>query len=93
MQTIAIETFSFDEFKKRYERIFPESEEWKLKEHLQFLFDNSIVGQKKQGRWEYVCSLPNLKMNIENEFRTHHALKYRLQLLESRPNQSSQEDD
>lgn len=60
----------------------------KKREYLAFLFDNSIIGQKKQGRWEYICSTPNLKMNIENDFRTHHALKYRLHLIESRPSQT-----
>ncbi|MBN2833630.1 MAG: hypothetical protein JXR48_01560 [Candidatus Delongbacteria bacterium] len=88
LQTIKVETFSYQDFVQKYILEFHNSSESKRREHIEFLFDNSIIGQKKQGRWEYVCSTPNLKMNIEQEFRTHHALKYRLHLIESRPNQS-----
>lgn len=88
LQTIQVETFSFSDFSNKYNNEFSDASEGQKREHLAFLFDNSIIGQKKQGRWEYVCSTPNLKMNIEQEFRTHHALKYRLHLIESRPNQS-----
>ncbi len=88
LQTIQVETFSYSDFSEKYDNEFPEPSEGKKREHLAFLFDNSIVGQKKQGHWEYVSSTPNLKMNAEKDFRTHHALKYRLHLLESRPNQS-----
>ncbi|HEY8096836.1 MAG TPA: hypothetical protein VIE65_12205 [Methylobacter sp.] len=76
---------------EKHAKVFANQDEWKAKEHLLFLFDNSIIGQKKQGRWEYLCSIPNLKMNVEKEFRTHHALKYRLHLTESRPGQGSQQ--
>lgn len=88
LQTIQVETFSYSDFSEKYDNEFPDFSEGKKREHLAFLFDNSIVGQKKQGRWEYVSSTPNLKMNAEKDFRTHHALKYRLHLLESRPNQN-----
>jgi len=88
LQTIQVETFTYSDFSEKYNNEFSESSEGKKREHLAFLFDNSIVGQKKQGRWEYISSTPNLKMNAEKDFRTHHALKYRLHLLESRPNQS-----
>lgn len=88
LQTIQIETFTYEDFSKKYELEFQHASEGKKREHLSFLFENSIVGQKKKGRWEYVSSTPNLKMNIEKNFRTHHALKYRLHLLESRPNQN-----
>lgn len=88
LQTIQVETFTFGDFSEKYEKEFPNSTEGDKREHLSFLFDNSIVGQKKQGRWEYLSSTPNLKMNMEKDFRTHHALKYRLHLIESRPNQS-----
>ncbi len=90
LQTIQVETFSFEEFEKKYKLEFPNSTEGDLRKHLNFLFDNSIIGQKKQGRWEYISSLPNLKMNIEKPFRTHQSLKYRLQLVESRPSQSEE---
>ena len=69
----------------KYKQAFPNSTNIDANKHLDFLFDNSIIGQKKQGRWEYLCSLPNLKMNIDKGFRTHQALKYRLQLVEGRP--------
>lgn len=88
LQTIQVETFSFEEFSKKYKIEFPDATEGDLRKHLNFLFDNSIIGQKKQGRWEYLSSLPNLKMNIEKPFRTHQSLKYRLQLTESRPGQN-----
>lgn len=87
LQTIEIDTFDYSDFQSKYKVIFLGSEDWRVKERLQFLFDNSIIGQKHQGRWEYVCSMPNLKMNTEKEFRTHHALKYRLHLKEKRSNQ------
>lgn len=88
LQTIQVETFTYNDFSEKCELEIPEISEGKKREHLSFLFNNSIIGQKKQGRWEYVSSTPNLKMNIEKDFRTHHALKYRLHLLESRPNQN-----
>ncbi|WP_417521898.1 P-loop ATPase, Sll1717 family [Marinobacter sp.] len=88
LQTIKVETFSYRDFTEKHAAEFSNVPEGDRRKHIEFLFDNSIVGQKKQGRWEYVCSAPNLKMNIEQEFRTHHALKYRLHLIESRPNQA-----
>lgn len=87
LQTIQVESFSYDDFSAKYELEFIDALESQKREHLNFLFNNSIVGQKKQGRWEYICNMSNLKMNIEHEFRTHHALKYRLHLIESRPSQ------
>ncbi len=72
----------------KYSPPFTNISEGQKREYIAFLFENSIVGQKKRGKWEYVSSTPNLKMNIEQDFRTHHALKYRLHLVESRPNQS-----
>lgn len=87
LQTIQVETFTFSEFQTKCQSEFRDISEGKIREFIGFLFDNSIIGQKKQGCWEYVCSMPNIKMNIENDFRTHHALKYRLHLIESRPGQ------
>jgi len=87
LQVIKVETFHYPDFAHKCDNEFGEITEGKKREYINFLFKNSIVGQKKNGRWEYISSTPNLKMNIENDFRTHHALKYRLQLIESRPNQ------
>lgn len=89
LQLIAIETFSYDDFSAKYKQAFPLSTDVDMRKHLSFLFDNSIIGQKKQGRWEYICSLPNLKMNIEKGYRTHQSLKYRLQLVEGRSIQTA----
>jgi len=88
LQTIQVETFSYDDFSGKCDTEFNDISEGKKREYLAFLFENSIIGQKKQGRWEYISSTPNLKMNIEKDFRTHHALKYRLHLVESRPSQN-----
>jgi len=88
LQTIQVETFSYPDFSEKYDSEFPTASEGEKRDHLAFLFDNSIIGQKKQGRWEYVSSMQNLKMNVQKDFRTHHALKYRLHLVESRPNQN-----
>lgn len=88
LQTIQVETFTYDDFSGKYDSEFPMASEGEKRQHLSFLFDNSIIGQKKQGRWEYVSSTPNFKMNIQKDFRTHHALKYRLHLVESRPSQN-----
>lgn len=87
LQTIQVETFEFEEFSLKCKKEFGNITDGTIREYIGFLFDNSIIGQKKQGRWEYICSMPNLKMNLENDFRTHHALKYRLHLIESRPSQ------
>lgn len=87
LQTIQVETFSYEDFSNKCDIEFPGISEGRKREYITFLFNNSIIGQKKQGRWEYVSSTPNLKMNIEKDFRTHHALKYRLHLIESRPSQ------
>lgn len=88
LQIINVETFNFTDFTTKYKLEFPAASDGELRKDLSFLFNNSIIGQKKQGRWEYLSSLPNLKMNIEKDFRTHQALKYRLQLIESRPGQN-----
>ena len=88
LQTIQVETFTYEDYTNKYKLEFSNSTEGEMRKHLNFLFDNSIIGQKKQGRWEYQSSMPNLKMNIEKPFRTHQSLKYRLQLIESRPGQN-----
>lgn len=88
LQTIQVETFTYKDFSEKCDSELPNISEGKKRDYLAFLFENSIVGQKKQGRWEYISSTPNLKMNIEKDFRTHPALKYRLHLVESRPNQN-----
>lgn len=88
LQTIQVETFIYSEFSEKCNIEFTNISEGQKREYIAFLFENSIVGQKKRGKWEYVSSVPNLKMNLEQDFRTHHALKYRLHLVESRPNQS-----
>lgn len=88
LQLISVETFNYGEFVAKYRQGFPESTDIDLNMALNFLFANSIIGQKKQGRWEYICSSPNLKMNVEKGYRTHQALKYRLQLTEGRPDKS-----
>ncbi|MBX2994846.1 MAG: hypothetical protein KF681_08490 [Bdellovibrionaceae bacterium] len=93
LQTIQVESFDLNLFKEKYSSEFSNASEGDMRSHLQFLFDNSIVGQKRQGRWEYICSTPNLKMNIEKEYRTHPALKYRLQLIESRTTQAESSTD
>lgn len=88
LQIIQVETFNFAEFQNKYRIEFSTATEGDIRKDLTFLFNNSIIGQKKQGRWEYLSSLPNLKMNIEKDFRIHQSLKYRLQLIESRPGQN-----
>ena len=87
LQLISVETFNHSDFVTKYRQGFPSATNIDINKHLNFLFDNSIIGQKKQGRWEYICSSPNLKMNIEKGYRTHQALKYRLQLTEGRQGQ------
>lgn len=86
LQTIQVETFDFNDFSEKCRNEFAGISDGVIRQYINFLFDNSLIGQK-QGRWEYVSSLPNLKINLQNEFRTHHALKYRLHLIESRPSQ------
>jgi hypothetical protein len=88
LQIISVETFNYSEFQSKYRSEFSGSTEGDIRRDLNFLFDNSIIGQKKQGRWEYLSSLQNLKLNIEKNFRTHQSLKYRLQLVESRSTQN-----
>ncbi|WP_336476044.1 P-loop ATPase, Sll1717 family [Escherichia coli] len=88
LQTIQVETFDFNDFSEKCRNEFAGISDGVIRQYINFLFDNSLIGQKKQGGWEYVSSLPNLKINLQNEFRTHHALKYRLHLIESRPSQN-----
>jgi hypothetical protein len=89
LQTINVETFEYNDFSNKCDIEFGTISEGEKRKYIAFLFANSIVWQKKQWRWEYKCSMQNLKMNIEKDFRTHHALKYRLQLVESRPSQNN----
>jgi hypothetical protein len=84
LQLISVESFSYPDFQSKYKNEFPDASEGDIRRDLTFLFNNSIIGQKKQGRWEYLSNLQNLKLNIEKDFRTHQSLKYRLQLVESR---------
>ncbi len=84
LQIISVETFNHSDFVIKHKQVFPTATDVDINKNINFLFDNSIIGQKKQGRWEYICSSPNLKMNIEKGYRTHQALKYRLQLTEGR---------
>ncbi|MBZ7232852.1 hypothetical protein FMK64_26835, partial [Klebsiella michiganensis] len=88
LQTIQVETFDYNDFSEKCRDEFSGITDGTIRYYINFLFDNSLIGQKKQGRWEYVSSMHNLKINIQNEFRTHHALKYRLHLIESRPSQN-----
>ncbi|MCX3219101.1 P-loop ATPase, Sll1717 family, partial [Escherichia coli] len=88
LQTIQVESFDFNDFSEKCRNEFAGISDGVIRQYINFLFDNSLIGQKKQGRWEYVSSLPNLKINLQNEFRTHHALKYRLHLIESRLSQN-----
>jgi hypothetical protein len=88
LQIISVETFKYSDFQTKYLNEFPSATESDIRRDLNFLFNNSIIGQKKQGRWEYLSSTQNLKLNIEKDFRTHQSLKYRLQLVESRSTQN-----
>jgi len=89
LQLIKYEAFTYNDFAEKCKQEFPEATESDCRRYIEFLFDNSIVGQKKQTRWEYPYSVPNLKMNIEKPYKTHQSLKHRLGLIENRPSQEN----
>ncbi|MEI6984447.1 hypothetical protein WCV48_32750, partial [Klebsiella pneumoniae] len=70
LQTIQVETFDYNDFSEKCRDEFSGITDGTIRYYINFLFDNSLIGQKKQGRWEYVSSMHNLKINIQNEFRT-----------------------
>lgn len=49
LQTIQVETFEYRVFKEKCLDEFEGISESSIRNHLSFLFDNSIIGQKKQG--------------------------------------------
>lgn len=81
LQNIGYQTFDFKVFQEKYLSSFPDRES-KVKSDLNFLFHNSIVGQKISANWEYQCGNPYMTIDFEKDFHVNSSLKSRLMLTE-----------
>ncbi|MCY9057731.1 hypothetical protein MOE81_07245 [Bacillus inaquosorum] len=81
LQNIGYQTFKYTDFESKYISAFTENSS-KVKSELNFLFHNSIVGQKINANWEYQCGNPYMTIDFEKEFHVNSALKSRLMLTE-----------
>lgn len=84
LQNIGIQSFTFKDFEKNSHQEFNSPSKSQLQDILTFLFKNSIIGQKQNANWEYVCTNPYIQINFEKPFHVNSGLKQRLVLTEKR---------
>lgn len=80
LQNIETMTFYFERFKSEYLKKYQNHDKCEIDNTIKFLFENSIIGQKKSIYWEYVCQKSLLEINWDKEFKTHPSLKHILAL-------------
>ncbi|MCT8333968.1 hypothetical protein NUH30_09810 [Leptospira sp. 85282-16] len=84
LQNIGNQKFTYAEFEEVFLRKEPRADKSEITNALNFLFQNSIIGQKIQAIWEYFCSNPYMQINFSKEFHVNNGLKNRLVLSEKR---------
>lgn len=84
IQNIGIQEFSYDEFSTNFSKQFNISGKSKINECLSFLFQNSLIGQKRSINWEYFATNPYLQIDFSKQFHVNNGLKSRLMLTEKR---------
>jgi hypothetical protein len=84
LQNIGVQSFSFSDFASKYNAVFQNADRASINESIQFLFINSIIGQKISANWEYFCIKPYMQIDFEKQFHVNSGLKNRLMLTESR---------
>jgi hypothetical protein len=84
LQNIGRQKFSCDDFKHDFLTVYPAAQTSDINNSLEFLFQNSIIGQKISANWEYICTNPHMQINYSKEFHVNNGLKNRLVLAETR---------
>lgn len=84
IQNLGVQTFSYNEYKEKFARIFNLNDRAAVNESLLFLFQNSIIGQKLNVNWEYYCTNPYMQIDYTKTFHVNNGLKGRLNLTENR---------
>ncbi|MCW7464034.1 P-loop ATPase, Sll1717 family [Leptospira limi] len=84
LQNISTQKFDYSEYTEGYNSIFTNSQKAEIDNSLNFLFQNSIIGQKINANWEYICTNPHMQINYNTEFRVNNGLTKRLVLTETR---------
>lgn len=84
LQNIGLQKFSYQEFGKAFCDVFQNAQPSDINNCLDFLFQNSIIGQKISANWEYVCTNPHMQINFNSDYYVNNGLKKRLVLAETR---------
>jgi len=84
LQNIGIQKFKYDEFSKKYIEEDENASKTDIENSLEFLFKNSIIGQKVQANWEFYCTNPFMIIDHKKEFFINNGLKNRLNIQEKR---------
>lgn len=88
LQNIGIQTFKFEEYRDKFFKVFQTNDKSQATESLNFLFKNSVVGQKVNANWEYLCTNHYMQIDFTKKFHVNNGLKSRLMLTESRTSSS-----
>lgn len=84
LQNIELQKFSYKEFSDAYSVVYNNAQPADVENCLYFLFQNSIIGQKINANWEYVCTNPHMQINYNKDYYVNNGLKKRLVLAETR---------
>lgn len=84
LQNIGFQTFEYYEFYEAFAKVVEKNDKASVNEALNFLFTNSIVGQKISLNWEYICTNQYMQIDYEKSFHVNNGLKGRLTLTETR---------
>ena len=89
LQNIGIQSFLFSDFHSKYSSLTHGDNRSATIEALQFLFTNSIIGQKINANWEFYCTNPYMQIDFEKPFNVNSGLKDRLMLTEGRQHRNT----
>ncbi|WP_319578093.1 P-loop ATPase, Sll1717 family [uncultured Methanospirillum sp.] len=84
LQNIGLLSFDYTDYSNTYLKIYGESSKADIENSLDFLFQNSIIGQKYSNKYIYSCMKPNILIDINKPFHVNEGLKSKLKLTENR---------
>ena len=84
LQNIGNQIFTYGDFNTSYKNEFKIIDKANVEEALLFLYNNSILGQKKGAIWYYFCNNQYQQIDYKKEFHVNPGLSSRLNLTESR---------